>query len=110
HRGRDGVAAEPEVGVGGDERERLGREPELVDRAPYREVGLVRRVDADALKRPPTRRARSAEEATEVDVAGERHADEVRHRPARGQDPEALRPEPDEVAEPANDVLLDEGS
>ena len=55
-RRRDGRAAQPEVVVGRDDDERLRREAELVERPADREVGLVGRVDADALERPPARR------------------------------------------------------
>ncbi len=55
----------------------------------------------------------SPPEPRDVDVAHERHRDEVGHDPAGGQDPEGLRAAlvaiADEVAQPANDLLLHEG-
>ena len=43
-----------------------------------------------------------------MDVADQGHRDEVGHDAARGQDPEAALAVADEVAQPAQDLLLDE--
>ena len=43
-----------------------------------------------------------------MDVAGQGHAHEVGHHAARRQQPERRRPVADEVAQPADDLLLDE--
>ena len=104
----DRRAAEPEGLVGGDDHEGLRREAELVERAADREVGLVGGVDAEALQRTPPRRGAIASQPRHVHVAHERHPDEVRHHAAGGQDPEAALAVADEVAQPAQDLLLDE--
>ncbi len=44
-----------------------------------------------------------------MDVAGQGHAHEVGHHAARGQQAERPRPIADQVAQPADDLLLDEG-
>ena len=51
---------------------------------------------------------RRAGERPQVDVAHERHRDEVRHHAARREQPERPLAVPDEVAQPADDLLLDE--
>ena len=119
------------VGREAQEVERLGdREVGLVGRvdAPALESGRARRwrVGAQAggghrvgVERGRGRQAGGGDlaEARGVDLAGDEQAHDVRHRPAGRQDPEALRGaagvltrEADEVAEPANDLFLDEGA
>ena len=44
-----------------------------------------------------------------MQVAGQGHAHEVGHDPAAGQQPERAVAVADEVAQPAHDLLLDEG-
>ena len=104
----DGLGVEPEAVVGRQDDERLGREAELVERPGDREVGLVGGVDPDALQRAAARRPRGPAQPREVDVAGQRHREEVGHDAARRQQPEAARAVADEVAQPADDLLLDE--
>ena len=53
--------------------ERVGREAQLVERPPDREVGLVGRVDPDALERGTAGRAGQPAERRQADVTGERH-------------------------------------
>ena len=57
-----------------------------------------------AARRPP-----GPEQPPEVDVPGQGHAHEVGHDPARRQQAERPRPVADEIAQPAHDLLLDEG-
>ena len=104
----DGRAAEPESGVGGDDHERLGWEPEQVERPRDREVGLVGGIHPNALEQRPARRPARSEQPPEVDVAGQGEAHEVGHHAARRQQPEGVRSEPDQVAQPAHDLLFDE--
>jgi hypothetical protein len=49
------------------------------------------------------------EQAPEVDIPGQRHAHEVGHDTARRQQPERTLAVVDQVAQPAHDLLLDEG-
>ena len=53
----DRRAAQVEVVVGGQDDQRVRREPELVERPRDREVGLVARVDPGVLEVPAARRA-----------------------------------------------------
>ena len=96
--------------VGGEDHEGLGREAQLVERARDGEVGLVARVDADALEPGAPGRPRAAPDRAQVDVADERHRDEVGHHAARRAQPEAARAIAHEVAQPAHDLLLHEGA
>ncbi len=107
---RDRIPPQPEPLVGRDEMERLRWEAELVERPGDREVGLVRRVDPGPLEPATAGRSVEAQDPGEVDVAGHGHAHEVGHDPARGEHAEALRAVADEVAQPAPDLLLDEGA
>ena len=86
-----------------------GGKPSSSSDAGDREMGLVGGVDADALEHA-RRAARGPAPSSrpEVDVAGERHAHEVGHHAARREQPERARPVADEVAQPADDLLLDE--
>ena len=104
HRRR--VEAEPLVGRQHDER--LGREAQLVERPRDREVRLVAGVDAHAVERGAAGRPVEAHEPPQVDVADERHRDEVGHDAARGEQPEAALAVAREVAQPSDDLLLDE--
>ncbi len=88
--------------------ERLGWEAEQVERPADREMRLVRGVDADAVEQTAARRPARPEQPSEVDVTGERHPDEVGHHAARRQQPERPGAVADHVAQPADDLLLDE--
>ncbi len=69
---------------------------------------LVGGVDAHALEGAPSWWGRRATQPRQVDVARDDHRDEVRHDAAGRQDPEAALVVADEVAQPAEDLLLDE--
>ena len=105
---RDRGAPKPEQLVGRDDDEGLGREAEQVKGPRDREVGLVAGVDPRALEVLAARRTAEAQQSSEMQVARDRHAHEVGHDPARGQETERAGPVPDEVAQPADDLLLDE--
>ena len=110
-RGRHRLGLEPEEVVGGDDAERSLREPQDVEAALHREVGLVARVDAHALEQT-ARGARSEPRSAArwmsramarairlaITPPGGEHAPRVRTR------------HPDQVAEPADDLLLDESA
>ena len=85
---RDWRALQAEPVVGRDDHECLGREAEQIERAPDREVALVRGVDADVLEHRAARRPPGPQESPEVDVPGQGHAHEVGHDAARCQQPE----------------------
>ena len=103
---RPAAQVEPFVGLGHDER--LGWEAEQIEGSPDREVGLVRRVDPRALEPRAARRPIGSEQPTEMDVARQRHRHEIGHDPARREQTEALLAVADEVAQPADDLLLHE--
>ena len=105
---RDGRPAQVEVVVGGQDDERLGREPELIERSRDREVGLVARVDPRAIEGRPAWRPVQAPHPTKVQVAGQGHAHEVGHDAAAREQAERALAIADEVAQPAHDLLLDE--
>jgi hypothetical protein len=103
---RDRRAKKPEPLVRRDHDERLGREPELVQRPRDREMGLIRGVDAHAFEHRPARAARP-QEPPESDVARQGHAHEVGHHAAEVSSPTRRRTR--RVAQPSDDLLLDEG-
>jgi hypothetical protein len=103
---RSRAIAEPVVGREHDQR--LGRKAQLIERTRDREMGLVAGVDASALERRPARRPFEPGDAAEMHVAHEGHRDEVGHHAARRHQAEAAIPVADEVAQPADDLLLDE--
>ncbi len=102
-----GRGVEPEARIRWQDDEGLGREAELVERAGDREVGLVARVDTGALEGRAAGRS-AAQESGEMDVPDEGHRHEVGHDAARGQQPERAAVVADEVAQPADHLLLDE--
>jgi len=106
---RDRGAVQPESLVGRDDDERLRRETQQVERSSDREVRLVRGVDADAIQQRAARWPARTQDPPEVDVAGKGHPHEVGHHAAGGEQPERRRSEADQVAQPADDLLLDEG-
>ena len=106
-RDRCAMQAEPLVRRQGDEG--LGREAQQVERPGDREMGLVRGVDPDAVEHLPARWPALPEESPEMDVTREGHAHEVGHDAARREQSESVRAVADEVAQPAHDLLLDEG-
>ena len=99
---------QPEPVIGREHDQRLGRKAELVERPRDREMGLVARVDARALERRAPGWPVQPGQATEMHVADEGHRDEVGHHAARGHQPEAAVAIAHEVAQPADDLLLDE--
>ena len=105
-----GFGVEPEAVVGRKDDERFGGKPELVEGPADREVGLVGRVDPDAVQLAAAWRPRRSAQPREVDVASQRHREEVGHDAAGGEQPEAARAVADEVAQPADHLLLDERS
>ncbi len=106
--GGDRRAAQPEPIVRREHDQRLGREAQQIEGASDGEMRLVGGVHPNAVEGRPTGRPAGAEQPAEVDVAGQGHAHEVGHHPARGQQPECVRTVPDEVGQPAHDLLLDE--
>jgi hypothetical protein len=129
----DRLAAETEPLVGWHDVEGRRREAEDVERLRDREVGLVAGVDPDALQPRPARHGREGghaargearriqrggrgqpgggggHESREVHVADHRERHEVRHRATGRQHAPARVVIPDEVAQPAVDLLLHEG-
>ena len=104
----DGLRVEAEAVVGRQDDERLRREAQLVECPRDREMRLVGRVDPRALERRAPRRRGQPARGGETHVADERHREEVRHHAAGRQQPEARLVVADEVAQPADDLLLDE--
>ena len=106
--GRNGFGLESEPLVGGHHAQRVFREAEDVEPTPDREVGLVARVDAHAVQVGTARRAIQTEQRPQMHLArhGKRH--EVGHDAAAGQHAPCAGGQPDEVAEPPGDLLLDE--
>ena len=86
----------------------LGREAQLVERAGDREVGLVAGVDPCALEVAAAGRAGERPEPPQVDVADQRHRDEVRHHATRRAQAERPVAVAHEVGQPADHLLLDE--
>ena len=109
-RGGDRLGPQPEPVVGGDHAQRVLREPEDVEPAPDREVRLVARVDAHAVQIGTARGAVQTAERPQMDLAGHGERHEVGHHAAAGEHAPCARRQPDEVAEPADDLLLDEGA
>ena len=70
---------------------------------------LVARVDPRAVEVLAARRCLQPARAPEMQVAGKGHRHEVGHDPAAREQAERRRPVADEVAQPADDLLLDEG-
>ena len=104
----DGRAAQPERVVGRHDHEGVAREPEEVERPRDREVRLVAGVDAAPVELAAARRPPDPEDLAEAQVAGDRHPHEVGHHAARREQAERAAVEADEVAQPADDLLLDE--
>ena len=102
-------APEVEVVIRWQHDERVRREPELVERTRDREMGLVARVDANALEVLAARRCVQTARAPQMEVACQRHGHEVGHHATTGEEAERRRLVADEVAQPADDLLLDEG-
>ena len=107
-RGGHRLRVKTEAVVRSDHPERLGREPEHIQRALRSRSGPGRGVDADVLELPAARGRVQAAELRQVDVAGDRQAHHVREDTARCQDAQAPRSIAGQVAEPADDLLLDE--
>ncbi len=105
--GCDVAGAQLEGLVGGNDLERPLREAEEVDGSLDREVGLIGGIDPGALK-PRAAGRLAAEELPQVHVPGDREGHDVRHHAAAGEDPPAVVGVAAEVAEPADDLLLDE--
>ena len=97
-----------EVVVGWEHDQRLGREPELVERPRDREMRLVAGVDPGALEILAARRPWQVPDAAETQVARQRHPHEIGHHAAAGEEPEAVRPVAHHVAQPAHDLFLGE--
>ena len=72
------------------------------------EVRLVGDVDADPLELGAAWRTVEPAQARQVAVAGDGHGHEVGHQAARGEQAEAALAVADQLAEPGDDLLLDE--
>ena len=109
---RDGLGhrrrLEAEALVGRQGNEGLGREAEDPERAPEREVRLVRHIDTNAFELAPPRRMTQLPQGAEVDIADDGEGHEVGHHAARGQEAEAALAVADELTQPADHLLLDQ--
>ncbi len=109
--GLDGRRLQPEPVVGGQHAQGVAGEPQHVERAADREVGLVARVDADPLEIGAPRCTVEPTRGAKVDVARDRERHEVGHDAAGGEHPPCVVARyPDEVDQPADDLLLHEGA
>ena len=108
-RGRDRLGLEPESFVGRDAHERVGREAGDRQGPRDREVRLVGDVDPRAIQVAPAWRPIQAAQLGQPDVACDEDGHDVGHDAAAREEAEAARRVAHEVAEPANDLLLDEG-
>ena len=106
--GRTGV--QPEALVGRNHSKRLRREPKEVQPSRDRKVRLVADVHARALEVRASRGFVEPEQPCEMHVPSEREPHDVRHHATRCEDAPAPVAEPKEVREPADHVLLYEGS
>ncbi len=97
-----------EVVIGWEHDQGVRGEAQFIQRTSDREMRLVAGVDARALEVLSTRRRRQPAHPTEMQVARERHAHEVRHDAAARQQTEGPRPVADEVAQPADHLFLGE--
>jgi len=96
-----------------DDDEGRGREAQLVEGAGDREMSLVADVHTDVFEGATTGRRGGtigAPNERQMDIACQGHRQEVGHHAARGQDPERTVAVADDVAQPADDLLLDEGT
>ena len=107
---RDWPATQVERVVGRKHDQGLDREAQLVECPSDREVALIAGVHPGTFEVLAAGRSGQAADPAEAQVAGHGHRHEIGHDPTAGQQPERAFAIADEVAQPANDLLLDEGS
>ena len=106
--GGNGFGPESERLVGGHHAQRVLRESEDVEPTPHGEMRLVARVHAHAVEIGTARGAIQTAQRPQMHLAGHGKRHEVGHGAAAGQHAPCARREPDEVAQPPGDLLLDE--